>query len=560
VLQHNKKGFENAVRIEKKLKIKDWVVKVKIFKIIAMNQFEIKFGIAKSKNYNQAIKLASGFENFKVATDQEPLNTIIIFNQEVLDKYSLIDQLLMIIKTWKSTQILYNGNSVTPNYFYQYRMIIRCSNEFRKSRLQGKFCNIDEHFQGWGCKFLRSVKRHAEEYSYSSFEKEYWYHHGSFIDRYIWKIDKDAIRDEILKEVEHKKINVCPIFSKELLMERINLLPDEINILEEDGWSIEYDDQYNGGILENVASGIKYEKKDNFSASGQSRITINFGEMMDDSGNEKIKTQRYIPNISFEDIGGIDEIITQLREVVELPIKKPEYFKHLGIKPHRGILFYGKPGNGKTLLAKAIANDVKAHFIAINGPELISKWHGQSEENLRNIFKEARELSPSLIFFDEIDSIAQKRSDSESSRVDSRFVNQLLTLMDGIEDYNGVTVLASTNRLELIDLALLRPGRFDFKIEITNPDIIGCFQILKIACKKMPLDHACNLESIAEKLIGLSGAEINFVAKEAALNALRRTVNIPGIIKQTGNEETIDDLKVTSFDFFQAIKSLKNNL
>ncbi len=274
------------------------------------------------------------------------------------------------------------------------------------------------------------------------------------------------------------------------------------------------------------------------------------------SDNRKV---RAIPNVSFEEIGGIGRIIHTIREVIELPLRYPELFKYMGIKPHKGILLYGPPGNGKTMIAKAIANEVKAHFIAVSGPELLSKMHGESESNLRKVFQEAREMAPSIVFFDEIDAIAQRRSYGENGRLDSKFVNQLLALMDGFDSYENVTVLASTNRPELLDQALMRPGRFDYKIEIANPDKEACFDIFKVCTRKMPLSNQVDKEQFAYSLLGLSGAEISFVAQEGGYNALRRSFDLEAVIK---NEETqsiqFDGLEITAEDLEEAHQKARN--
>jgi transitional endoplasmic reticulum ATPase len=266
---------------------------------------------------------------------------------------------------------------------------------------------------------------------------------------------------------------------------------------------------------------------------------------------------RYIPNVTFDDIGGIEKVLGQIREVIELPLKRPDVYKHLGIVPHKGILFYGESGNGKTLIAKAIANETDAHFIPVSGSELISKWYGESESNLRGVFDEAREMQPSIIFFDEIDSVAQHRSDEGGARVESRFVNELLVMLDGMESYENVMVLASTNRPDLLDEALLRPGRFDYKIEIAKPDEAGCLSILEISSRNMPLEPSLDLGALVPLVKGRSGADIAFVAKEAAMNALRRTADIAQLI--TGPDELAADvagIRVSEEDFRKAVKEL----
>jgi transitional endoplasmic reticulum ATPase len=229
-----------------------------------------------------------------------------------------------------------------------------------------------------------------------------------------------------------------------------------------------------------------------------------------------------IPEVSWDDVGGLDEIKERLKESVEWPLTMPERFEHFGIKPPRGIVLFGAPGTGKTLLAKAIANEAKANFITIKGPELISKWVGESEKAIREIFKKAQQASPSIIFFDEFESIAGMRTPNsgEGSDVSNRVVNQMLSSMDGIETMEGVIVIAATNRPEMIDPALLRSGRFERVMHIPPPDTGSLRNILKIHTRDMPLGKF-DLNSLVDRMDGFTGADVESVCREAALIAMR---------------------------------------
>jgi len=266
--------------------------------------------------------------------------------------------------------------------------------------------------------------------------------------------------------------------------------------------------------------------------------------------------ERRIPKVTYEDIGGLDREIQRIRELVELPLKHPEVFQHLGIEPPKGVLLYGPPGTGKTLLAKAVANESGAHFIAINGPEIMSKWYGESEARLREVFKEAEENAPSIIFVDEIDAIAPKRGEVVGE-VEKRVVSQLLSLMDGLESRGNVIVIAATNRPEALDPALRRPGRFDREIYIGVPNKKGRKEILQIHTRNMPLADDVNLEKLADITHGYVGADLAALAKEAAMNALRRF--LPDIEKSEGTIPTdvLQKIKVTMEDFYEAMKSLQ---
>ena len=229
-----------------------------------------------------------------------------------------------------------------------------------------------------------------------------------------------------------------------------------------------------------------------------------------------------VPEVSWDDVGGLDEIKERLKESVEWPLTMPDRFEHFGIKPPRGIVLFGAPGTGKTLIAKAIANEAKANFITVKGPELISKWVGESEKAIREVFKKAKQASPSIIFLDEFESIAGARTPNsgEGSDVSNRVVNQMLSSMDGVESMEGVIVIAATNRPEMIDPALLRSGRFERVMHVPPPDHGGLRKILKIHSQDMPLGKF-DLESLTDKMQNFTGADVEAVCREAALIAMR---------------------------------------
>jgi len=232
------------------------------------------------------------------------------------------------------------------------------------------------------------------------------------------------------------------------------------------------------------------------------------------------------PKVKWNDIGGLDQAKQELKEAVEWPLKNPEAFKRMGIRPPRGVLLYGPSGCGKTLLAKAVATESEANFISIKGPEILSKWVGESEKAIREIFKKARQVSPAIIFFDEVDALAPARgSDSSGGKVSDKIVNQILTEMDGLESLNEVVVIAATNRPELMDSALLRPGRFDRHILTIVPDEKTRLEILKIHTKLMPLAKDVNVNELVKQIDGYSGADIEAVCREAAMLSLRENIN-----------------------------------
>ncbi|MDF9746128.1 CDC48 family AAA ATPase [Natrinema salsiterrestre] len=263
-----------------------------------------------------------------------------------------------------------------------------------------------------------------------------------------------------------------------------------------------------------------------------------------------------VPNVAYEDIGGLDEELDQVREMIELPMRHPELFQQLGIEPPKGVLLHGPPGTGKTLMAKAVANEIDAHFETISGPEIMSKYYGESEEQLREVFEEAEENAPSIIFIDELDSIAAKREEAGGD-VERRVVAQLLSLMDGLEERGRVTVIAATNRVDAIDPALRRGGRFDREIEIGVPDKEGRKEILQVHTRGMPLDEGIDLDQYSESTHGFVGADLESLARESAMNALRRIRPELDLESEEIDADVLDSLEVTERDFKEALKGIQ---
>src|SRR6266849_63966 len=270
---------------------------------------------------------------------------------------------------------------------------------------------------------------------------------------------------------------------------------------------------------------------------------------------EKGETLRGVPQVTYEDIGGLTDEIKKVREMIELPLRHPEIFEKLGIEAPKGILLHGPPGTGKTLLAKAVASESNSHFISISGPEIMSKFYGESEARLREIFKEAKEKAPTIIFIDEIDSIAPKREEV-TGEVERRVVSQLLSLMDGLEARGKVIVIAATNRPNAIDPALRRPGRFDREIEIKVPDKKGRYEILQIHTRHMPLTPDVDLEKLAAVTHGFVGADAEYLCKEAAMKTLRRMLPQLKLEEERLSPEVLDKLIVTADDFDNALKDV----
>jgi transitional endoplasmic reticulum ATPase len=263
-----------------------------------------------------------------------------------------------------------------------------------------------------------------------------------------------------------------------------------------------------------------------------------------------------IQRITYEDIGGLHDEIQKVREIIELPLRHPELFVRLGVEAPKGVLLHGPPGTGKTLLAKAVANESNANFYTIGGPEIISKFYGESEERLREIFKQAQENAPSIILIDEIDSIAPKREEVTGD-VEKRVVAQLLSLMDGMQARGKVVVIGITNRVNALDPALRRPGRFDREIEIGVPGRAGRLEVLQIHTRGMPLEKNVNLESLADRTHGFVGADLEALCKEAAMRALRRILPEVDLESESIPAKILTKLVVEMKDFEEALKDIQ---
>jgi transitional endoplasmic reticulum ATPase len=262
------------------------------------------------------------------------------------------------------------------------------------------------------------------------------------------------------------------------------------------------------------------------------------------------------PDVTYEDIGGLDRELEQVREMVELPMRHPELFETLGIEPPKGVLLHGPPGTGKTLMARAVANEIDAYFTDISGPEIMSKYYGESEEQLREVFDEAEENAPAIVFIDEIDSIAPKRGETQGD-VERRVVAQLLSLMDGLEERGQVIVIGATNRVDAVDPALRRGGRFDREIEIGVPDRDGRKEILQVHTRGMPLSEDIDLDQYAESTHGFVGADLESLAKESAMNALRRIRPELNLESDEIDAEVLEHLEVTEDDFKHALRGIE---
>jgi ATPase family associated with various cellular activities (AAA)/AAA+ lid domain len=385
--------------------------------------------------------------------------------------------------------------------------------------------------------------------------KNSWYAFGAMGEDGAFEVDKEALTDRILSDLG--PCVRCPILDLDATAEIVAHLPEEIDPNKDAGWRYREEGPLRSWKVSRARDGAAEEVEP---AEEKPPLLERLARSVRSGGagmaaaSGTAPGSRNVPATRYGDVGGMRDTIALVREAVELPITHPEIFKRLGIRPHKGILFYGPPGTGKTLLARAVAHESSAHFIAVSGPEILNKYWGQSEARLRNIFAEARAKAPAIVLFDEIDSFASSR-DMMSESFEATLVSQLLSLMDGMNDLGRVCVIATTNRPSALDPALRRPGRFDHEIEVGLPDAEARLHILGIHTRDMPTAPDLDLEELAGLTGGYSGADLEALCREAGLVCMRRTINL-GDLERRISTHQLSALSITTYDFRTAMKRI----
>ena len=504
---------------------------------------KIVFYKSSSKYYN-SVCLQS--EEIGEYNQNKSINSLTISLDVLRNKYTAVQSLFEIIRHWSKTEYYIDDRSVGLEGMANLLSVVGCEFEHEDSEWPEEYCYGE---CGWGCKYISSISlRRNVRYGYNTIKK--WYEFGWFSEG-VWNLDKNRMLEVLKRDIQQHHLESCVHFNMSRIMQALNSFPDIIDVENSEDWEYKYREAPMG-MKQTEVIGIQPKEH------RMSGYSPSFYISHDDDDDDEQET-RCIPSTTFRDIGGIDSIIQQVREVIELPLVAPSLFEHYHIKPHKGVLLYGPPGCGKTLIAKAVANEIKAHFISVSGPEILNKFIGQSEANLRKVFAEAKEKSPSIIYFDEFDSISSTR-DADGNPLMATVVNQLLTLMDGIGENHQICAIASTNRIDMIDPAIKRPGRFDYVIEIKQPSPEGCKAIFRIHTEKMPIVKGFDSDAFVEKfLIGCSGAEIAFVATEAAYNSIRRTVDIKSLFECSVDAKVSHVNIITEQDFVNAAISLKES-
>ncbi len=526
--------------------------------------FTIRFGNPNRPELRQAREYASKFRKFTPAREGAPFNLVETDNHEALEKLGALENLLETIRDWDSARVIQGVTELTPADFHLERKqeVLACHRKYLEADDQNTYCD-DKSPDCWGCRLLKGAILRHEKSTYDK-NARYWYQFGTFTDANTWRINKEALTASLEDIVQKKGIDFCPVFQYVFFRRYVAALPLMVHLAGNRDWELVYKEDSLDGAKRWHPFGISHRNPSDGAGEegaqpGGPESESWLGLKKKTGSSSDAQNLRYVPETSFADIGGVDEIIQNIRIMIELPIVKPQLFAYLGVKPYRGVLLWGDPGNGKTLIARAIAHEVNAHFIPVAGPDILNKNFGQSEKNLRDIFEEARQFQPAVVFIDEIDSIAQTRLSGESAKWYATVVNQLMSLMDGIREYGNVTILATTNRPDLLDAALLRPGRFDYKLEIKKPNLPGCKRVLEIATRDMPLADDVDLFAFSEQVVGYSAAEITFLAKEAAMVALRKAVESKTVSYKDDPNEDYSFLRISMSDLKTALHLLKWN-
>jgi transitional endoplasmic reticulum ATPase len=497
---------------------------------------EITFGWSSSPNYLRAVELAQSFRGYTASGAGKTLihqvqTPVSLAKDSPWDKLQL---LLQLVAAWRSTRLRLAGQPVRFwRLCFQVAQVKACY--ARKLQLHagpgycsGQNAPSDEvtHF---GCRWSQGVSPQLRPWSPSS--QRSWIGFGTLsVQRDRFQVDKEAIFQALQAETQRHVCVYCPAFHWYQVRNQIDRLPDALPLGPDSPFELKYSD-----LDRNQPLGIRLKTPPGHDPGG---LSWRPAPAQVEPGSPP---RRQVPHVRYADVAGQEAALAAVRSVVELPLTHPEYFQTLGVQPQSGILLYGPPGNGKTLLAKAVASESKAHFEVINGPEILSKWLGQSEARLRQVFQHARQLVPSVVLIDELDSLAPRR-EGLCQQHDVQILAQLLVLLDGLEERGQVAVIATTNRIEAIDPALRRPGRFDYHIEVPSPDARGRLAMLRVHLAKLKVGKQLDLKWLVEQTAGFSGAELAALCREAGLVAVLR--GIAGRIAPSQLRVTRSDLKL----------------
>jgi AAA+ superfamily predicted ATPase len=492
---------------------------------------EITFGKSPSAHYGQAVQRARTFSGYRQTGEGPTLVHTVTVKVSLAHEatWEKLHDLLRLIQGWKSTRMTVAGHVV--NYWQLTSRLAQVKScHARKVQQNAGYCSgkqrPGDEATTFGCRLLRCITRQIHG-------RDSWIHFGALsAQRDSFRVHKPVILRTIEHQTRADGCLFCPAFRWQRVRADVGDLPDIIQLGTDSLFEIKTSE-----INPVKALGIQPKKSPGPADGLMVRLDL--------EGPATIPA-RNVPNVRYADIAGQQAALEQLKNVVELPLTHQAYFEALRVAPQSGVILYGPPGNGKTLLAKAVATESNAHFELISGPEVLSKWLGESEANLRKLFARARRLAPSVVLIDELDSIAPRR-DRVSQHHDVQVLSQLLVLLDGLEARGAVAIVATSNRLEAIDPALRRPGRFDYHIEVPVPDYSGRLAILQVYLGKMKTRGFLRMEALAQATAGYSGAELAALCREAGLQAIRR-----GLARGLAANQ----LRISSQDLHDALAAL----
>ncbi len=498
-------------------------------------RMKIKFRKSTSKYFGEAVQIARQLPGYECHGEgREQLHSVDLrIDLHALDLWDDVWKLCWKVHNWKASQIEVEGGEGNTLFglHHQVNEVRSCHQGRLDSELGDQYCSgkdaPDDEATCFGCRLTRGISRRLGEWE----EKRdfYWYQYGAFSDDQSgFVVDRKQIFRIIKKETGTDLCTLCPAFNWSRVRSDIADLPDAIELNDSSEFAIRY------SKINNKPLGIEPREADDY-ASGFPQLFPEIpGVFSGTSEDSAIDQQgechkRNVPTVQYSEVAGQEQALSAIKDIVHLPLAYPDYYEKVGIEPQRSVILYGPPGNGKTLIAKAVATESNAHLEIINGPEVLSKWVGESEHNLRQVFGRARELQPSVVLIDEIDAIAPTRG-SLSQQHEVTLISQLLVLLDGLEELGRVAVIATTNRIEAIDPAIRRAGRFDYHIEVSMPNEAGRKAILETHLRNIKVgpeleaSRVATLSRIASLCEGFSGAELAALCREAGQIAIRRGI------------------------------------
>ncbi len=476
---------------------------------------EIRFGRTRSPRLPEAIRQAEkipGFAKHDGARGTEIIvSTRIPFEDPEL--WRRIEDLLGTVRSWQSTTLSVDGKAITPwRFTADLAEVISCYRKKQATDPSLDYCSGKEtpsaDISCFGCRLLKGVDVHEW-----GPDRIRWYQFGHLSeDQKSLAVDKTAILARLRHEAADAPCVWCPAFSWTHVADAVDSLPNAIDLEKSNRFAVKF-----SGLDPTKPTGIEPARR---STSVSFPLKLSFGEY---TSTRPSPAARNVPKVFYHDVAAQEHAVQQLRDICELPLKYADYFTHLGLRPHRGVILSGPPGNGKTLLAKAVATESESHLELINGPEILSKWVGQSEENLRQVFERAQALAPSIVLIDELDAIAPCRGELTHQH-DITLISQLLVLLDGMEERGRVIVIGTTNRLQAIDSAIKRPGRFDYHVPIPLPNSKGREAILRLHLSRLKCEAGLDVADLVAATAGWSGAELQAIVTEAGLIAIKQAI------------------------------------